>query len=57
VCHAIDYPINKVIRSEHLLERDMDQWVGLKRDDAWTPDVMDTFHKDPWHFRPGVAGK
>lgn len=57
VCNILGYPINRVTRSERLIERDMDQWVGRNRQEAWTHDVMTAFQADPWNYRPGVAGE
>jgi bisphosphoglycerate-dependent phosphoglycerate mutase len=57
VCNAIHYPRERVITTEHLLERDMSAWVGLHRDAAWTQERMAAYHQDPYQYIPGVDGE
>jgi broad specificity phosphatase PhoE len=52
VSALIQYPLDKIIKSERLLELDQGDWTGKRRDKTYTPEVKKIVDADSWNFKP-----
>ena len=51
VCETIDFPKNKIITSNDLLEISQGDWEGKKRIEVYTPEIIARIKKETWNFK------
>lgn len=51
VCEIINFPINKIITSDDLLEISQGDWEGKKRAEVYTPEILAKIKKETWNFK------
>jgi len=51
-CTEIGFPIDKIMRTEDLLELSQGDWEGQLREKVYTPDMLSKIIANNWEFRP-----
>jgi len=50
--HEIEFPVNKIILSEDLLELDQGDWEGQPRSEIYTSEMLAMINANNWEFTP-----
>lgn len=54
ICAALSVPLDRVVFSDELLELEQGEWVGLLRDEVYTPQMKQIIAQTDGHFKaPG----
>lgn len=51
-CGVIEFPLEKIVVCEDLLEQNQGNWEGKPRQEIYTPEMLEKINSDNWHFTP-----
>jgi len=52
VCEAIGFPTERIVQSDQIQELNQGDWEGKPRTEIYTPETLETIHRDNWKFAP-----